>query len=143
MVSAISLFPDLQVSLSSSEVATMLALTIVQEIDRLLGEGHLSRRKIAQQLGVSRATVCAIANGQRAIYGKQPEPDEPDRETLPPERCPKCGYLVQMPCLVCRTREYRHGRQALAALSKQHSPAVRRPRRSPERRSSTYRARVA
>ena len=49
--------PSLQVSLSSLEVGTMLALSIVEEIDRLLREGKLSRRMIAQQLGVGRATV--------------------------------------------------------------------------------------
>jgi hypothetical protein len=121
----------------------MLALSIVQEIDRLLGEGKLSRRKIAQRLGVSRSTVCAIASGQRALFGKQPEPEEPDRQAMPPERCPKCGYLVQLPCLVCRTREYRHGRRVLAELSQRRSAAVRGRRCPPERRRNTYRARVA
>jgi hypothetical protein len=121
----------------------MLALSLVQEIDRLLSEGQLSRRKIAQRLRVSRSVVCAIANGQRGLYGKQPEPDEPDREALPPERCPKCGYLVQMPCLVCRTREYRHGRRVLAALSAQRGPAAHHSRRPPVRQRNTYRARVA
>jgi hypothetical protein len=121
----------------------MLALTIVEEIARLLGEGQLSRRKIAERLGVSRSTVCTIANGRRALFGKQPEPDQPNRESLPTERCPKCGYLVQMPCLVCRTREYRHGRRVLAALSVQRVPVVHRPRHLPNRRSRTYQARVA
>ena len=111
-----SLSPHLQVSLSNREVATMLALTIVEEIDRLLSEGKLSQRRIAERLGVGRATVSAIASGRRALFGRQPEPDEPDDESQPPERCPKCGYLVQLPCLVCRTREYRHGRQILAEL---------------------------
>jgi len=121
----------------------MLALTIVQEIDRLLSDGKLSRRKIAQRLGVSRSTVCAISNGQRALFGKEPEPDDPDRETLPPERCPKCGYLVQIPCLVCRTRQYRHDRRVLAALSVRRSSAVRAVRRRPSRRRGTPPARVA
>jgi hypothetical protein len=121
----------------------MLSLTIVEEIGRLLGEGQLSRRKIARKLSVSRSTVCAIASGQRALYGKQSEPDAPNPELLPPERCPKCGYLVEMPCLVCRAREYRHGRRDLAALSGQRSPTPRRPHRPPERCRGSYQARVA
>lgn len=122
----------------------MLALTIVEEIDRLLREGKLSHRTIAQRLGVGRATVSAIASGRRALFGRQPEPDEPDRETLPPERCPKCGYLVHLPCLVCRTREYRHGRRILAELTAQRVPAHRHTSRPPtSRRRRAFHARVA
>ena len=39
------------------EGRTMLALSVVEEIDRLLDEGELSQRKIAARLGVSRGTV--------------------------------------------------------------------------------------
>src|SRR5262245_33982284 len=87
----------------------MLAISVVEEIQRLLDEGKLSQRKIAARLGVSRGTVGAIANGQRGLYGREPGPDaaHPLAPLGPPERCPRCGFLVYMPCMVCNTRDYR------------------------------------
>jgi len=124
----------------------MLALSTVEEIGRLLNEGQLSRRKIAERLRVSRGTVCAIANGQRGLHGRAP-PEEGAAaadSTAPAERCPKCGFFVHLPCLVCRTREYRHGRQVLAELAAQRSSDKRPPRRlSVRRRRRSCRARVA
>ena len=108
----------------------MLALSVVEEIDRLLKEGRLSQRKIARQLGVSRGTVSAIARGDRALFGKTAQADEREGEPLgPPARCPQCGFLVYIPCLVCRTREYRAGRRALASLGveRRFGGAPRRP----------------
>ncbi|HEY4234329.1 MAG TPA: helix-turn-helix transcriptional regulator [Lacipirellulaceae bacterium] len=88
----------------------MLALSLALEIERLLTEGKLSQRKIAKRLGVGRGTVAAIANGRRGIYGHDEESDghDPHVHLSPPERCAVCGYLVYMPCLVCRAREHQH-----------------------------------
>jgi len=57
----------------------MLALAVVEEIERLLQEGTLSQRKIARRLNVSRGTVAAIASGQRGLYGREAESEEDDR----------------------------------------------------------------
>jgi hypothetical protein len=123
----------------------MLPLSIVEEIDRLLKAGQLSQRKIAASLRVSRGTVSAIANGRRALFGRTPEQEiESQLVDFPAERCPKCGFFVHPPCLVCRTREYRHGRRVLAALAAERTPAARRRQRLPARRHRrTCRARVA
>lgn len=122
----------------------MLALSVVEEIDRLLKEGELSQRQIAVRLKVSRGTVSAIARGERGLFGRTPEGDQPsEAPVLPAERCPKCGFLVYQPCLVCRTREYRHGRRVLAALAGGRSSAPRRGRQLVRRRQRTCRTRVA
>ncbi|MGA2032918.1 MAG: helix-turn-helix transcriptional regulator [Thermoguttaceae bacterium] len=83
----------------------MIATPIVEEIRGLLAEGRLSQRKIAQRLGISRGTVNAIAQGKRADrpsdqdwHGGFPYP------AGVPQRCPGCGGLVQMPCLLCHIR---------------------------------------
>lgn len=93
----------------------MLTLSVVEEIGRLLAEGKLSQRKIAARLGVSRGTVGAIASGRRSLYGKEPHTDDPEPTLFQsaPERCHHCGYVVHMPCLICRTRRYRERQQRL------------------------------
>ncbi len=97
----------------------MLPLVVVEEIRRLLNEAALSQRKIAAKLGVSRGTVGAIANGQRGIYGREPDPHEPDLCSLglPPERCPGCGGTVYMPCVLCRARRYTKRQEKLRQLA--------------------------
>jgi hypothetical protein len=99
----------------------MLTRSIVEEIAKLLSEGRLSQRKIAARLGVSRGTVGAIASGRRGIYGKEPFEDdsEPMICASPPQRCRHCGYLVSVPCLVCRTRQYRERQRRLAARDRE------------------------
>ena len=86
----------------------MLPLATVEEVRRLIDEGQLSQRKIAQKLGISRGTISAIASGKRGIYGREPDPEEPTLACLdvPPERCNGCGATVYKPCVLCRTREY-------------------------------------
>jgi len=81
----------------------MIARNVVAEIRELLLRGELSQRKIAEQVGVSRGTVSAIARGKR--------PERPRRRSrrfvdyVPPRgpamRCHTCGGKVQMPCLRC------------------------------------------
>ena len=94
----------------------MLTLATVQEISRLVEEGELSQRKIARKLGVSRGTVGSIASGRRGMFGREPEEDCPELCCFdaPPERCPGCGAMVYMPCVLCRTREYQRRTSAAA-----------------------------
>jgi len=87
----------------------MLTLEKVLEVKRLLDERSLSRRAIAAQTGVSRGSVNAIANGERGLHGRPA--DELDVDGLPrlstvAERCPECGGLVFMPCVLCEARRY-------------------------------------
>ena len=82
----------------------MLQQATVDEIRRLLTAGQWSMRKIARELRVCRGTVGAIAHGRR----KDRVPKERDDDLLlprgPPQRCPGCGGMVLMPCLLCRVR---------------------------------------
>lgn len=112
----------------------MLSLAVVEEIAHHLAAGELSQREIARRLGIGRTTVSAIAREKRGLYGRNEEsPTEP--ETLaPPKRCPKCGYLVYLPCLVCRTREYSRGRRILDALSNGRPAPPHGARPRPKRR---------
>jgi hypothetical protein len=89
----------------------MIASDVVKEIRRMLAEGSLSQRAIAQRMGVSRGTVCAIAQGKRRDY--PPRFFRNDMYFIPPAgrpvRCAGCGGLVQMPCLACYVRKWRRG----------------------------------
>ncbi len=84
----------------------MLQKEKVLEVKRLLDEGCLSRRAIAEQTGVSRGSVNAIANGDRGLHGAGPEEvlQFPFRSTVA-KRCPGCGGLVYMPCVLCEARD--------------------------------------
>ncbi len=106
----------------------MLALSTVVEIRRLLDEGQLSQRKIAAKLGVSRGSVGAIASGKRGLYGRDPEEAHPELCSLdlPPERCPSCGGMVYMPCVLCRARRYGEQRRRLRELGSADSSGSRR-----------------
>jgi len=107
----------------------MIAPAVVDEIKRLLESGHLSQRTIAQQLGVSRGTVNAIALGKRL----DPDPDR-DAGFAAPEgpltRCPGCGGLVLMPCLLCRVREMRN-RERWPTTTPSRPAVPRRDRQAP------------
>jgi hypothetical protein len=84
----------------------------VAAIRHMLAEGDLSQRRIAERTGVSRGTVGAIALGRRpdhedrrqARCGGFSTADDFSSPSRPPERCPECGGMVQMPCLACRVR---------------------------------------
>jgi len=89
----------------------MIAPGVADEIRRLLGERNLSQRMIARRVGVSRGTVNAICLGKRPDTGKyHPREDDPLIPAGPLERCPGCGGLVHMPCLLCRIRAWQEGR---------------------------------
>jgi len=82
----------------------MIAPKIVAEVRRLLAAGTHSQRKIARLTGISRGTVGAIASGRRPDYHESSD-DGPEEPAGPPERCPGCGGMVYMPCLLCRARK--------------------------------------
>jgi DNA-binding XRE family transcriptional regulator len=89
-------------------VDAMLAPTTVTEIRRLLNEGRLSQRNIARTLGISRGIVHAIASGKRRDRVSLAQTVE--ESVVPsglPKRCPTCGGMVHMPCLLCRVRRIR------------------------------------
>ncbi|MCL2117318.1 MAG: aldo/keto reductase [Planctomycetaceae bacterium] len=80
----------------------MIAEAKITEAELLLAYGQLSQRKIAKITGLSRGTICMIANGKRKIQVKTVDPDmPPEPEDGPPVRCPGCGAMVQLPCLLC------------------------------------------
>src|SRR5262245_3746820 len=86
----------------------MLPTALINEIDALIRQAELSHRKIALQLHVSRGVVSAIANGRRGLYGKEEKAKySPLAPSSPAVRCPKCGYRVHPPCLICLVRERR------------------------------------
>ena len=93
----------------------MLSLAVIREACRLLDAGELSHRKIANQLGVSRGTIGALASGRRAVYGREPGTQGTALRCwdTPPERCRGCGATVFKPCLLCRAREYKARHQPL------------------------------
>lgn len=87
----------------------MISQGTVAEICRLLGEGELNQRQIADRLGISRGTVNAIATGKRGRHGARPRSEVGlpyDPEDAPPVRCPGCGARVYLPCIACRARNY-------------------------------------
>ena len=91
----------------------MIATVLIEEVRRLLDERDLSQRKIADRVGVSRGTVNAIALGKRPDYKARRQ--EQGGDLVPPAglpiRCPGCGGMVQMPCLLCRVRAIRTNRR--------------------------------
>jgi transcriptional regulator with XRE-family HTH domain len=93
----------------------MVTVEVIAEIRMLLALKTHSQRHIARLLGVSRGTVAAIASGRRQETPQEtplPEPcdddtDDTEEQSDPPMRCPGCGGLVYIPCLLCRLRERR------------------------------------
>ncbi len=84
----------------------MIAPEKIREIKRLLQSGTLSQRNIGRRLGVSRGIVNAVARGKRPDHAER-ERTRPAELLAPsglPVRCPTCGGLVQMPCVLCRVR---------------------------------------
>lgn len=80
----------------------MYSQEVVDSVRKLLEDGH-SQRTVARLSGVSRGTVCAIA--QRAREDRRRKPvDELDEPLGPIVRCPDCGGRVHAPCKLCRIR---------------------------------------
>ena len=92
----------------------MLAETKIDEARRLLAEGKLSQRRIAQAIGISRATLSGIASGKRPDYEALRRARGQEEEPLGPvERCPSCGGKVHMPCRLCRVRAIQDQERAM------------------------------
>ncbi len=105
----------------------MIAPNIVAEVRRLLTESKFSHRQVARLTGVSRNTVGAIAAGRHRNDNlpKEPCDDDSEKPAGPPRRCPGCGGLVYMPCLLCRAKEKRLPRaMRMAATIFVGSPAL-------------------
>ncbi len=84
----------------------MIGPAVIEEIQRLLAEGNLSRRKIAKVMRVSRGTVAAVASGRRLPRDLPPPPKRQFKLPRGPvRRCPECGGMVMLPCLACRIRK--------------------------------------
>ena len=106
-----------QVWIGKKREMTMIALGKVKEIERLLAQGGISQRKIALQVGVSRATVSAIVTGARPDYQARARAiaDEPLPDG-PLGHCPTCGATVYLPCRLCHVRrKMREEEELLAA----------------------------
>ena len=88
----------------------------VDSVRRLLVEGRLSQRRIAKLIGISRATVGAIANGRRPKYPipHRAENDPFGPPTGPPQRCVGCGGMVYVPCRLCYVRDLKETQRVLA-----------------------------
>ena len=92
----------------------MLAMGIVQQVERLLADGKLSQRKIAQAVGVSRGTISAIAAGKRPAYASRLLDCVGESDPRGPiERCPTCGGRAYMPCRLCRVRKVQAKEEAM------------------------------
>ncbi len=88
----------------------------VDSVRRLLAEAAFSQRKIAKLIGISRATVGAIANGRRPDYPvpRRAEDDPFGLPAGPPNRCSGCGGTVYMPCRLCYVRSLKETRRLIA-----------------------------
>jgi len=101
----------------------MISPHVEAEIRRLLVETDFGFRAIAALTGVSRGTVGAINSGKRAARPERRE--EAEQPSGPPRRCPGCGGMVLMPCLLCAVRGARAGRRrAFPALRNNAATAV-------------------
>lgn len=87
----------------------MIAWKVVEEIQEMLASGKFTKREIGRRMNVSHSTITRIESGKR-------QPRRPAARTTqrsgdhdfesPPRRCPDCGGLVYMPCLLCDARLY-------------------------------------
>lgn len=97
----------------------MLSQQVIDEARRLLLEGDLSQRQIAESLHISRGTVNALALGQRGTHGRETATAHPIPIRI--ARCRGCGGMVYLPCILCRTRRFIEERQ----LAKRGRPLKR------------------
>jgi len=103
----------------------MLSQHTVNEIVRLLAEGELSNRRIAVTVGASRGIVDAISNKRRGLHGRKER--GPTAEPVAPQRCPRCGASVFMPCVACQARGYYQRRELEFRIAGRSPGPFRRP----------------
>jgi DNA-binding XRE family transcriptional regulator len=94
----------------------MLAHEVVEKVRYLLAEGSLSQRKIALRVGISRNTVHAIAQGKVRDRDAAWKAADPSLPLGPPRRCPTCGGMVFMPCLLCHIRAIKEAQAKRARI---------------------------
>lgn len=73
----------------------MLTSAKKAEIERLIAQGDLSEREIAEEAEVARGTVRRVKAGQ--VLRTKPGGES--------GRCTTCGTEGTLPCLVCQTRQ--------------------------------------
>jgi hypothetical protein len=105
----------------------MLSDEIVEEIHRLLREGRLSRRAIAERLGISHGSVANVVHGRR--NSRTPR-TLIDRHLKRPTRCLSCGGMVYKPCRLCRARAYQRVVSQIRLLSQSSRPDGPSPRQA-------------
>ena len=67
-----------------------------RQIERLMS-GQVSKSKVSQL----RREISPVN------YPPPPLPDDPDASPIV-AKCPRCHYTVELPCKICRARDYRH-----------------------------------
>ena len=83
----------------------MISQEKYQAVQKLLADGVLSQRRIAALVGVNRGTVRAIAAETRSHKNRRTDKTQ-DRWTSDDlSRCPICGNMVMMPCLICEIQQ--------------------------------------
>jgi hypothetical protein len=81
----------------------------VARILDMKASGH-SIARIAQILNLPEWKV---TNKLKEGHGMNAGIDYPDHDR-PPKKCPGCGYLVYMPCLICTLRNHQERRRIKA-----------------------------
>ena len=96
---------------------------VIEEIQRRLALPRATRRSVAREMGISRGTVDAVANGKREPIELGPlEPDELEI-SVPPERCGGCGGKINvLPCVLCRARTIRARRRRARTIRARRLP---------------------
>ncbi len=87
----------------------MLTTNQVELVRRLLSEGK-SQRAVRAQTRIARGTIADIAHDRRPDYETIRQARRAEKRTKPRgprEQCPGCGYVVYMPCRICRARRWR------------------------------------
>ena len=85
----------------------MISIKKENEVRRLLSLGTYSQREICSMVGVSRATVNSIMQGKFHLSVDKQAQERRMQDSIIPlpygplVRCPGCGGMVLMPCLLC------------------------------------------
>ena len=111
----------------------MIAEEKIREAELMLARGKLSQRKIAEITGLSRGMVGLIAGGKRKIQVKTVDLNMPPEPKGPPVRCPGCGAMAQMPCVLCHLKKLAADNNPIMQSSNivQSSPAMTNEQHSP------------
>ena len=113
----------------------MITWEVVEEIQEMLASGRMSSRQISKRTRVSRSTIDRIEMGERQSrrpdvvvdlegdLGQENSTQADSRQGElkqgsdygwhcgTPRRCPDCGGMVYMPCLLCDASLFRERRR--------------------------------